>query len=204
MLKVALNALTRIHSRPATLKRLGTPDIYSPCRITPSNYFRNLRGPEYTTIKGVEFIIPVDSLLGQHTQTLVFSAVPDAGQFKITVGADTTAFIAYNASAATIQTALRLLTPLANILVTGNFTDGFLLTFVGFSATTTLGDVTSSTLTESGDAVTDTWTRGNTPWDTLVKKGDRITDGSRTWAIDESIEMHDLGAQVMAFRARAD
>lgn len=67
MLSTAFNAILRIHSKAAQLKRLGSPDITSDCRISPSNYFRFLRGPETTTISAKEFIIPVASISGDVT-----------------------------------------------------------------------------------------------------------------------------------------
>lgn len=67
MLSTAFNALLRLHSRPATLRRLGSPDTNSTIRITPSNYFRFLRGPEHTTISAKEFIIPAASIVGDVT-----------------------------------------------------------------------------------------------------------------------------------------
>jgi len=62
MVREAFNTLTKIHSRSVTLKRLGSPDLSTTCRITPSNYFRNLEGPSHTTIKGREFVISIDSI----------------------------------------------------------------------------------------------------------------------------------------------
>lgn len=204
MLSTAFNALTRLHSRPAMLKRLGTPDIFSLIRLTPANYFRFLRGPEYTTVKGVEFVIPLAVIVGHVAQKLSFSKVPDAGTFKIGFGVLTTGSLAFNASAADIQTALRLLSGLSNVVVTGNYSAGFILTFVGSSSPVTIGDVTESTLVNGVTAVTDTWVRTNTPWDKPLLKGDRIIDGSNQWAIDEIIEMYDLGAIIMGYRIRAD
>lgn len=63
MLRQAFNALSRVHSRAAELKRFGTPDVTTACRITPSNYFRFLEGPSSTTIHGREFVIPLDSIV---------------------------------------------------------------------------------------------------------------------------------------------
>lgn len=63
LLQAAFNALARLHSRAATLKRFGSPDIETPIRITPSNYFRNLEGPSHTIIRGREFIIPLSSIV---------------------------------------------------------------------------------------------------------------------------------------------
>lgn len=203
-LRSALNALTRIHSRPGTLKRLGTIDIYSPCRLTPSNYFRNLRGPEYTTIKGVEFIIPVDTMTGEFSQLISFDRIPDAGTFKINFDAVTTTALQFNCTAADVQTALRLLSGLGNVLVTGSFNTGFTVIFTGESAAPDLGEVVDNLLEESGDSVEVSFKKTSQPWSSLLEKGDRITDGSKSWTVDEIIEMHELGAQVMAFRVRCD
>lgn len=204
MLKAALNALTRLHSRPAMLKRLGDTDMFSPIRITPSNYFRFLRGPEYTTIKGVEFIIPVDTLSGQFAQVLSFSKIPDAGSFKIKFGSNITSALNFDATAVDIQEALRLFAPLSKVLVTGSFLGGFTIVFAGFSVAPALGEVVDSTLEESSSPVGTSWKNSSQPWPDQIKKGDRIVDGSKQWAIDEIIEMHDLGAQVMAWRCRCD
>lgn len=199
MLKAALNTLTRIHSRPAILKRLGTVDIASPIRITPSNYFRFLRGPEYTTIAGKEFIIPVDSILGQYGQRLVFSGVPTSGSFKIQFGASVSDFISYNATSSAIQTTLRLMTGLDNVLVTGDFTAGFLITFSGFQSQPAVGVITSSTLDRTG-----TFSNTYASWPDEIQKGDRIIETGKTYSIDEIMEMPDLGGKTMAFRVRVD
>lgn len=205
MLRAAFNALTRLHSRPAVLKRLGTPDIYSLIRITPANYFRFLRGPEYTTVKGVEFIIPKDTMVGHLAQKLVLNKVPDAGAFKISFGVLETTSLPFNTNAAAIQVAVRLLSGLSNVVVTGDFTDGFVFTFVGSSSSTTLGDLTNSTLSNGVDtSLVDTWTRLNTLWDKPILKGDRIIDGSSQWSVDEIVHMHDVGASVMGYRCRCD
>lgn len=204
ILKKALNALTSLHSRTATMKRLGSPDIYSPCRIAPSNYFRFLRGPEHTTVKGTEFIIPVDSMLGHYGQSLKFSAVPTQGQFKLKFGTNTTDAFDYDVEAAEIQEALREFEGLQDVVVSGDFAQGFKFAFVGFQLATGMGQVTESTLMASGDAVTATWATSFVPWSEPIKKGDRIQDGSKQWTVDEIIEMHDMGAQVMAYRVRVD
>ena len=206
MLKTALNALTMLYSRQATLKRLGASELstFSPCRITPSNYFRALRGPEYTTIKGAEFIIPVDSMLGQYSQKLSFSAIPDEGTFRIEFGGEETTDLNFDVTAVEIQTALRLLTGLANVLVTGSFNTGFTIIFVGFDTFPALGVLSDSSLKESDENVTASWIQTNTAWNEPIRKGDRIIDGSKNWAIDEIIPMHDLGAIVMAYRVRCD
>lgn len=56
LLSSAFNALLGSHGRQVTIER---PDVVAPVtiRITPSNYFRNLSGPEETIVEGAEFII---------------------------------------------------------------------------------------------------------------------------------------------------
>ena len=200
MLKTAFNALTRLHSRPALLKRLGTVDIYTPVRITPSNYFRFLRGPEYTTIPGKEFIIPADSMIGQFAQKLVFELAPTTGAFKIKYGTNTTGSLAYDATAAQIQTALSGLTGLSNVTVSGSFVAGFLITFRGFQTAPELGQITDSTLDKPG-----VFSNTNVLWTgEPITKGDRILDGTRLYSVDEIMEMPDMGGKTMGFRCRCD
>jgi hypothetical protein len=199
VLKQAFNAILRLHSRAATLKRLGTVDTFTPIRITQSNYFRFLAGPESTTIRGKEFIIPVDSILGQFAQLLTWSGVPTSGTYKIQYGASLTTDLQYNASAATIQTALRLLSGLSNCLVTGDYTSGFVVTFVGFQTAPALGSVVNSTLDK-----TCVFSNTYSTWSGEIKKGDRIIDGTKLWAVDEIIDMQDLGGVTMGWRCRGE
>lgn len=204
ILRSAFNALSRIHSRQGQLKRLGTIDIFSPCRLMPSNYFRFLRGPEYTTIKGVEYVIPLDSLTGQFSQLLAFERIPDAGTFKIKFDSNTTTDLQFDCSAVDIQTALRLFVPLANVVVTGSFNTGFTILFVGFSVYPALGQVIDNTLLESALPVATTFIQTSTQWSDPIKKGDRILDGTKTLTVDEVIDLHDIGAIVMGYRIRCD
>lgn len=205
MLRAAFNSLTRLHSRPGILKRLGTPDIFSPIRLTPSNYFRSLRGPEYTTVKGSEFVLPLDSMLGQFAQKLTLNKVPDDGDFKLGFGVVTTESLPFDASAEDIQTSIRLLSGFSDALVTGDFATGFIFTFAGKSSEVVTGDVTESTLSNGLDTLlVDTWVNFNIPWEKPILKGDRIINGSSQLAIDEIIEMYDVGAVLIGFRCRAD
>jgi hypothetical protein len=67
VLRQAFNALTRLHSRKATLTRFNKNEDESitDIRITPSNFFRNLEGPSQIIVRGREFIIPVDSIVNK-------------------------------------------------------------------------------------------------------------------------------------------
>jgi hypothetical protein len=206
MLKAAFNSILRIHSRAAQLKRLGTIDYYSPCRISPSNFFRFLGGPESTVIHGREFIIPIDTLKGDFAQLLDFDNEPTAGQYKIRYSGLDTAFLSFGDSAATVQAALRLVAGLSNVVVTDGGSFGFLVAFQGFSTEPSLLSVVSSTLTDvDSDPVTATVDQTYSPWSVKLQRGDRIVDsvyGNLT--IDEPIEIPDLGGSIMGWRCRCE
>lgn len=86
-------------------------------------------------------------------QTLTFGAVPDAGNFTLTYGGQTTPTQAFNVSSATVQAAMEALSSIGagNILVTGTVAAGFVFTFAGALALvpTTAITVSSNTLTNS-------------------------------------------------------
>lgn len=199
MLRSAFNALTKFHSRAVTIKRLGTPDIYSSARVTPANFFRFTRGPEYTTISGKEFIIPVDSMTGQFSQSIVFAEVPIAGDFKLRYSGNDTTAILFSATADDIQTALRLLPGLSYVTVSGDFSVGFSVLFNGAIVKPSLLSIVSSTLGTTG-----TISHTMTAWEDKIRKGDRIIDSGKFYAVDEIMDMHDVGATIMGYRVRAD
>lgn len=210
MLRQAFNALTRIHSRPAQLKRLGAsvndPDIYSPCRITPANYFQYLRGPENTAIHGREFIIPADSMLGQFSQNIAFSAAPASGTFKLRYGVTSTTALAHNAPPEDIQSAIRLLPGLASAVVTGSINAGLSVIFQGFSTQPNLISVVDSTLASAVPAaVTSTVTQAYQKWSSLIERGDKLVDTVyNLLTVDQIVEMVDMGGDIMGYRVRAE
>lgn len=63
-------------------------------------------------------------------QSLVYSAVPDSGNYKLTHNEDTTTAIAFGATNADIQTALRALPELSAVVVTGA-APNFVVTYSG-------------------------------------------------------------------------
>lgn len=206
MLKEALNSLARLHSRVGQLRRLGSPDIYTPCRLMPSSYFRFLAGPDTTSIQGREFVIPIDSLLGQFTQSVAFSIPPTAGGFKLTYNNIESNTISSGDSTATVQTTLRLVTGLENVLVTGSPSTGYLFTFQGFSSAPLALTVSFSDLTGAASAaVTTTMSASYLSWTTKIKRSDKIIDsvyGQLT--ITDIIDMPDVGGSTMAFRVRCE
>ena len=66
-------------------------------------------------------------------QKLTASSVPTAGNFQLGYNGNFTADIAFGATAADIQTALRLLTGLSSITVSGDWSLGFTVTFAGIT-----------------------------------------------------------------------
>lgn len=79
-------------------------------------------------------------------QLISFSSVPTVGNYKLSYGVNTTGNIAYNATAADVQTALRLLAGLSTVTVSGNTTSGFTVVFTGVSGPATLLVVTNDSL----------------------------------------------------------
>lgn len=82
-------------------------------------------------------------------QTITFSTAPASGAWTLNYGANPTGSLAFNANAAAIQTALRLLPGLATVTVTGDYTAGFVVTFVGVDGPATLLTINPNTLLNS-------------------------------------------------------
>lgn len=93
---------------------------------------------------------------------VAFSAVPDAGSFVLNYGGHATASIAFGATAAQVQAALRLVSGLSNVTVSGNFTSGFTTTLVGIVSPTAI-TVSSNSLTTAGGALTPVTTTVTVP-----------------------------------------
>lgn len=203
MLRQAFNALIKLHSRPVYVKRLGNPDIYSPARITPSNYFRFLEGPSSTTIHGREFVIPIDTLSGTAQQVVSFSAVPTSGKYYLTYGVTNTAEFNYNDAASVIQAALRLISGLESVVVAGAHTSQFTITFYGvqiptaITATKVTGQELDANITIAAGA--------GVQFSPRIQRGDKIIhDLYGSLAIDEVVEMCDIGGTVMGYRVRCE
>ena len=79
-------------------------------------------------------------------QKAAFSSVPDSGTWTLKYGLVSTSVLAYNASAAAVQAALRLIPGLASVTVTGDYTVGFSVTFLGVNSPVSLLTSTSSLL----------------------------------------------------------
>lgn len=110
-------------------------------------------------------------------QTATITGAPTGGTFTLTYSGQTTTAIAYNATAATVQTALEALSNLApgDVVVTGNAGGPYTLTFGG----TLLGDnVASLTATAS---LTGGTTPGVTMATTTAGGTATASDGTQTF-----------------------
>lgn len=72
------------------------------------------------------------------TSLVEFDTVPDEGVFQLSYGGNPTADIDFDATAADVQTALRLVAGLSAVTVSGDFTVGFTITFVGVVSPTAI------------------------------------------------------------------
>lgn len=206
MLAEAFNAVLALHSRAAVHRRLnsGNTSIAENIKITPSNYFRNLEGPSATIIKGREFIVSRASLGGFGVQKITFVTVPTSGVWRLAYNSVATTDIAFDAVASSVQTLLRLVTGLDQVTVTGDYTSGFTITMIGL-----LNPLTIVGQQQTLDVAPGVSLLGNVQWVPLFKRGDRIEDTSPNgtgehYAVDEIIEMHDLGAALMGWRLRME
>lgn len=64
-------------------------------------------------------------------QLVAFSAVPDSGTWNLTFGADSTEDLNFDALAQDVEDALNAISGLEDVTVSGNFSDGFIVTFIG-------------------------------------------------------------------------
>ncbi len=82
---------------------------------------------------GALVVIPVlETIAGVvEVQAIEFSTVPTAGSFKLQYDGEDTTELTFESDAAAVQDALQALTGLATVTATGNFTDGFVVTYTG-------------------------------------------------------------------------
>lgn len=85
-------------------------------------------------------------------QVVTLTTAPTGGTFTLTLGANTTSAIAYNASAATVQTALQALASIGagNVTLTGSAGGPWVLTFVSGKAGTDVGAIVGNGLALTG------------------------------------------------------
>lgn len=205
LLKSAFNAITRMNSQAGYIKRPGNPDLYTPMRMTSSNYFRQLAGPSQTVVTGSECIIPIATIVGQKRIIFTPNHLPTAGTFTFAAQVNgtpqVTAPIAWNANAGQVQTALRLLPGLEHATVGQVWSGGTLtIDFVGSKTVeSAVIDITSLTTTTAVTQVIE-----GIEWDDpVIKRGDRLLNAAGTsFTVTEVIEMPDFGGEVLGYRVR--
>lgn len=96
--------------------------------IPKGTVFSVLGSPTITfeTTEAVTLIAGTDEV-----QTITFSSVPTSGTFQIVFDGQTTVSINFSGTANDVQNALRALSNLTDVTVTGDFTTGFVVTFTG-------------------------------------------------------------------------
>lgn len=119
------------------------------------NFLADARGPSgnLITLSIIQDKIITPAVNEQ--QLIGFSAVPDAGNWAISFNGNATSSLAFNAVAATIQTALRLLPGLSDVTVAGSYAAGFTVVFAGSAGgiNQPLLVISSNTLTATAVAV---------------------------------------------------
>jgi uncharacterized phage protein gp47/JayE len=83
------------------------------------------------TVEGVTAAIGFQNLTDAALQVITWTSIPSTGNYQITINGQTTASLAYNASASAIQTAIQALSGYGNALVTGDYQFGFTIDFNG-------------------------------------------------------------------------
>lgn len=80
------------------------------------------------------------------SETVSFSVLPASGTWRLSYNGNVTGALAYNANAAAVQVALRLLPGLGAVVVTGDYSAGFQVLFNGVTGQPALLSVVQSTL----------------------------------------------------------
>ncbi len=130
-------------------------------------------------------------------ETITFDTAPTAGNFTISYDGNAVV-IAWNALAATIQTALRLISGLEDITVTGAIADQLLtITFVGVEPPALLLELDATTLTASGGPVTPVITETDETIPLAVQNGFNLTGSN----IATGVQLDVLGEYVGVVRS---
>lgn len=145
--KVELHDQRQVFPQRVLRKAGSLTDVlkYPACRV---NAVIGKTGTRY--YQGIDFDLDFNGSVRWLTpgdqQLISFSLVPDSGTFTLTFGGHTTAAIAFNASADDVQTALRTLAGLEEVVVAGDFPAGFKVTYTGVNSPVALITSSSSLL----------------------------------------------------------
>lgn len=148
--KIVLHDFTTVFPQRVLRKKGSLTDVlkYPACRVNVLVQHSNGSLVQY--YQDMDFAIDnngnIKWLTPGDQQLLAFSAVPDSGTFTITQNGHTTASIPFNANAAAVQVALRAMTGYEDVMVSGDFTAGFLVTWIGIDSPVSLATTTSALL----------------------------------------------------------
>lgn len=124
---------------------------------TSSNTYQTALGifgqqPNIFNNSGYVVIVPYLSGAQTALQTVSYPTLPTAGAYTLSYSGNATTSLAFGSNAATIQTALRALTGLSSVTVTGSPSVGFIVTFTGVSGAAATLVVGANTLTDANSA----------------------------------------------------
>ena len=123
---VAITAIKRLEATKGT----GTGIAYGTLgTVIPANSIISVSGNP-----SARFLTTTANTIGAGTnevQLVQFSAVPTAGSWTLIFNGEETTTLAYNDNAAAVQSALNNLAALSGVVVSGNYTSGFSITFGG-------------------------------------------------------------------------
>lgn len=122
-------ALTGIQRLDATFSTVTATAYGTLGTIIPQGSIASVSGTpdnRFTTDAEYEIAAGTDEV-----QTITFSSAPTSGDFTLIFNGEETASIAYNDTNTDVQTALNALTALSGVIVTGDFSGGFVVTFSG-------------------------------------------------------------------------
>lgn len=117
------------------------------------------------------FVLPQTS-----EQTITFLEVPTSGSFKLSYGGEDSASIDWDDTASDVQTALRALTGLSDVTVTGDFENGFVVTFENVPPVAPLLEQKENTLEASATPVTITITETDETLPLAIQNAFNLTE----------------------------
>ncbi len=133
---LALNNMKRLPASPTVTAPVinGVPGLVcygTAATVIPAGSLISVFGQptfQFTIDFDITILPAVDAI-----QNIFFTSVPDSGAWKITLNGHITGSLAYDISSGALQTALRLLAGYSDVTVTGSFTIGFTINFIGSS-----------------------------------------------------------------------
>lgn len=129
----SLRGIPRLGAKASVIQNVrlfGTPGTLVPGNTNPAlaTQFSVLNAP--TSLFGLNASVTLAA--GQNCiQTIAFSGLAASGQWQLTLGGSQTGMLAYNISAAALQTAIQALKFASGCTVTGSMGSGFTINFLG-------------------------------------------------------------------------